>query len=238
MPRGTALITGGAKRIGKAIALALADLGFNIAIHYQSSESDAEAIQGQIQKLGKQCKRFRCNLNDAKEVNALIPAVADQMPDLSVLINNASIFERAGFFDTDEVLFDRHFNVNLRAPFFLSKEFAARVQNGQIINLLDTKITVELTSYFAYSLTKKALWEFTKMAAKELGPDIRVNGVAPGLILPSSDSSVEAFEKMGQKIPLRKTGGPDDIVKAVRYFIENDFITGEVIRVDGGEHLK
>lgn len=140
--------------------------------------------------------------------------------------------------ETDPDLFDRHMQINFKTPFFLSQDFARICKKGLIINMLDTKIHKTLIEYFVYTLSKKVLFEFTQMAAKELGPDIRVNGIAPGLILPAAGMSEKEFEEMGERIPLKQTGSPQDIVQAVGFFMENDFISGEVISVDGGEHLK
>jgi len=236
--KGTALVTGGARRIGRAIALALADNGFNIALHYSSSPVEAEKTAGEIEKKGALCHLFCADFNKMDEVSSLIPSVFERFPDCNLLINNASIFQRARLMNTDEDLFNHHFNINFKTPFFLSRDFTQHASKGHIINILDTKISKNLIEYFVYTLTKKALYEFTLMAAKELGPKIRVNGVSPGLILPSSRQSREDFERMGSKIPLQRTGNTDGVVSAVLFLIENDFITGEVIFVDGGEHLK
>jgi len=236
--KGTALITGGAKRIGRAIALGLADEGFNIALHYSSSPKEAEKTAGEIEGKGVLCHLFRADFNKMDEVFSLIPFVFEKFPDCNLLINNVSIFQRARLMNTDEELFDRHFNINLKTPFFLSRDFAQHSSKGHIINILDTKISKILVEYFVYTLTKKTLYEFTLMAAKELGPKIRVNGVSPGLILPSSEQRKEDFEKMGSRIPLQRTGDPDAVVSAVCFLIESEFITGEVIFVDGGEHLE
>jgi len=233
-----ALITGGAKRVGKAIALSLAEMGYDIALHYRSSKAGAEGAARTIQEKGVTCRLFRADLGDGKDVAGLVPAVCDAFPDLCLLVNNASIFERARLMDTETDLFDRHFSINYRAPFFLSKDFASRCEAGHIINLLDTKISGNPTAYFAYTLTKKGLAEFTLMAARELGPRIRVNGIAPGLILPSFGMSQVEFERLGEHIPLRETGDPVRIVQAVRFLVENPFVTGEILYVDGGEHLK
>ncbi len=232
------LVTGGAKRIGREIALFLAEKGYDIALHFGSSEKEAKEVSGLVAEKGRRCRLFQCDLGDMKAVSSLIPDVRRSFPDLSLLVNNASIFKRARFMETDFDLFDRHFNINFKTPFFLSRDFARLCKTGQIINILDTKISKTLIEYFVYTLSKKALFEFTKMAAKELGPHIRVNGIAPGLILPASDMREKDFEKMGDHIPLQKTGNPQAIIQAVDFLIGNDFVTGETIFVDGGEHLK
>jgi NAD(P)-dependent dehydrogenase (short-subunit alcohol dehydrogenase family) len=234
----TALITGGAKRVGRAIALALAEMKWNIALHYRTSEKEAEALSETIRNTGVECRPFAADLERIEEVTALVPAVREFFQDLNLLINSASIFERIEFFDTDPDILMRFWNVNFRAPFFLTQEFARHCKKGQVINILDTKINRNSIKYFPYSLSKKSLEDFTRMAAETLGPDIRVNGISPGLILPSRHISEADFEKMGERLPLRMTGGPEFIVKTVLFFLENSFITGEVIAVDGGEHLK
>lgn len=232
-----ALITGGAKRIGKAIALALAERGIHIALHYQHSQDASEKTANAIREMGVQCERFQCDLSDLGAVEALIPAVRKKFGCCHLLINNASIFQRAPLLDTPIELMERIIRINLEAPLLLSRSLAAGDREGQIINLLDTKITADHSPYFIYLLTKKALSEATRMAAVELGPKIRVNGIAPGLILPSADSGPEAFERMGQKIPLQSTGDPSVIVRAVLFLLDNPFVTGECLFVDGGEHL-
>jgi NAD(P)-dependent dehydrogenase (short-subunit alcohol dehydrogenase family) len=236
--KGTALITGSGKRIGKFIAIALAEKGFNIALNYHSSVKEAEAIAKEIKSIGVQCQLFQCDFNDFKSVSRLIKKVFDYFPDCNLLINNASIFERARLMDTDHELFDRHINVNFKAPFFLSQDFSRNCEKGQIINIIDTKISATLIKYFIYTLTKKALFEFTRMAAKELGPSIRVNAVSPGLILPSFYQKQEDFDKMSEQIPLKRKGNIEDLFSAIWFLIENPFITGECIFVDGGEHIR
>lgn len=233
-----ALVTGGAKRIGREIVLFLADKGYDIALHYESSEKEAKEVCAFVEKKGRRCGLFQCDLGDMKAVSKLIPEITKTFPDLSLLVNSASIFKRARFMETDPDLFDRYVQINFKTPFFLSQDFARICKKGLIINILDTKIHKTLIQYFIYTLSKKALFEFTRMAAKELGPDIRVNGIAPGLILPAAGMGKKEFEEMGEHIPLKRTGDPQDIARAVEFFIGNPFVTGEVISVDGGEHLK
>lgn len=231
------LITGSSKRLGKSMALSLAKKGYSIALHYHTSQSEAEKTAIEIREHNVECRIYPADLNKPDDVIALIPNVLQDFPDLNLLINNASLFIRSHLIDTDSELFDRIFNVNFKAPFFLTRDFADYCDGGHIINMLDTKVSKNLTAYFVYTLSKKALLEFTKMAAKELGPDIRVNGICPGLILPSVSSSQKEFEKMGLKIPLQSTGDPSSIISAAHFLIDNNYITGETIYIDGGEHL-
>ena len=232
-----ALITGGAQRIGKEIAFFLFKKQFKIALHYNTSKEAAEEIAQYINTNGGECFLFPCDLNDIASTARLIPEVINTFQNCELLINNASIFKRAYLRETDEATFDQQFNVNFKAPLFLSQQFAEQCGTGHIINVLDTKVSRHHTPYFVYSLTKKALFEFTKMAAVELGPEIRVNGICPGLILPSVDSGEEGFKKMAKKIPLKATGNPNYITSAIEFLLENPFITGECIFVDGGENL-
>lgn len=235
--KGTALITGGSRRIGREITLALARQGWRIALHYNRSRGDAETLAGEIDESGGECELFCANLSDTKAAAALVSDVFERCPDCNALINNASIFERMTLLDTEEDFFDRHFNINFKTPFFLTRDFARRCKQGNVINLLDTKITQKFSSYFAYTLTKKALFEFTRMAAKELAPAIRVNGVCPGLILPPPDDDEAYIERMQTRVPMKTRGQPPDIASAVLFLLDNEFITGDCIFVDGGEHL-
>lgn len=233
-----ALITGGAKRIGKAIALHLAENGFDIALHYNTSKADAEALEKEIKSKGQNCILFQCNLSDIKDISILINKVKQSFPSLSLLINNASIFERKSFLETDIDFFESHFNINLKAPFFLSQSFAKSTKEGHIINLLDTNITRDRTKYFIYNLTKKMLSEFTKMAAAELAPNIRVNAIAPGPILPPSNKEKEYLEREIESIPLKRWGSELEILQSIDFLLKNKYLTGQCLFVDGGDHLR
>lgn len=233
----TVLITGAARRIGRHLALDLARSGWHIALHYHGSKAEAESAAEAIRALGVTCTLFACDLGDTSDLTGFIDRVADACPTLDTLINSASIFHRAHLLETPDDLLDRQWAINFRAPFVLIRDFARRVRKGNVINLLDTKITRDHTPYCAYSITKKALHDLTRLAASELGPDIRVNGVAPGLILPSADLSDADFQRMAEKLPLKRPGSPEKIAQAVRFLLDHDYITGQCLLVDGGEHL-
>ncbi|MCK5759896.1 MAG: SDR family oxidoreductase [Candidatus Delongbacteria bacterium] len=235
--RKAVLITGAAKRIGAEIAIELARSGYDIALHYNFSEEEALEAQSMIRKIGVDCRLFKGDLKDKVYLSELIKAVYSSFPNLSVLINNASIFKRASILDTKFELFEELVDVNLKAPYFLIKEFASVCESGNIINILDTKITKNQNVYAAYILTKKALSELTKIAAVEFAPRIRVNGICPGLILPAINESEEYIERLEKKILLQRRGDPKNISSTVKFLLENDFITGEIIQVDGGESL-
>jgi NAD(P)-dependent dehydrogenase (short-subunit alcohol dehydrogenase family) len=202
-----AIVTGGAKRIGRAISLMLADKGYNIALHYNTSEVVAKKLASEIKAKERDCYIFQSDLENYREVVQLIPAVFKCFPETSLLVNNASVFKQAKFVDTIKELYDTHFNVNLRAPFFLTQYFAKMSSAEHIINILDTRIASTSTEHFAYTMTKKALYEFTKMAAKELGPRIRVNSISPGLILPPTGKDESYLQQLSKVIPLKKKGG-------------------------------
>jgi len=232
-----ALITGGAQRIGAAIALALARKGFDIALHYRTSRDAATTVADEIERIGRRCHLVRCDLSVDKDTATLIERADQLLPRLNLLVNNASVFEQASLADTESTDFDRHFNVNLKAPFILMRDFSRAGRTGHIINMLDTRIAKSDGSHMAYTLSKKALFELTKMAAKELGPAIRVNGVSPGLILPPRDQGEEYLREKSTRIPLQRPGDTGGLISAILFLIDNPFVTGECIFVDGGEHL-
>ncbi len=232
-----ALVTGGAKRIGRAVALALAEDGFDVAVHYGRSEAEARETCAAIRERGRDAEAFPCDLADAEAVAGLVPAVAARMPGLALLVNNASLFEPGSLRDLDLAQYERTMAINLRAPLILARDFAARAAAGQIINLLDQRVTHDDPRFFAYTVTKKALAAVTAMAAKELGPAIRVNGICPGPILPPPGKGKEYLEKVAAGLPLERPGGPADVVEAVRYLVRAAYVTGELLFVDGGEHL-
>lgn len=157
--------------------------------------------------------------------------------DLEVLVNNASIFEPATIKNTEIELFDRHLAVNLKAPFFLIRDFARFVGTGNIINIIDTRMSKNDYTYAAYTLAKKSLADLTSMAALELAPDIRVNGIAPGFILAPEEASHDYLDKLKQKLPMCQQGNVKQICQAMIYLLENDFVTGQLLFVDGGQHL-
>jgi len=232
------LITGAAKRIGAEIAIELAKFGYDIALHYDSSEADAIITQNKIKNLGRDCKLFKGNLKDKKFLSELIKSVYSAFPNLSVLINNASIFKRATISNTEYELFEELVDINLKAPFFLIKDFANVCGLGNVINILDTKITKDQNVYAAYILSRKALADLTQIAAKEFAPNIRINGIAPGLILPATNESDEYVKRLKNNIPLERKGNTKNVTDTVKFLLDNDFISGDIIFVDGGEKLK
>ncbi len=234
---GTAVVTGASKRIGQAIALMLAGWGYKIALHYNHSQKKAQSTAGQIEKLGTECELFDCDLANEQEVSKLMSRIYKKFPDLNLLVNSASIFKKSKFEIKDLKLFNDHFAVNLKAPFILSCEFYRLCKKGQIINLLDTNIVKNKTGHAAYLLTKKSLADMTKLAAIEFAPHIRVNGIAPGLILPPRGETSRYLDRMADGIPLRRKGDVSYITQSVKFLLENDYLTGQFLFIDGGEHL-
>ena len=233
----TVLVTGAAKRLGQVIALDLAKKGFNIALHYHQSKVDAAKTAQQIYKMGGRCELFSCDLSDSKSTGRLIAEVYKSFPGLNLLINSASIFVPNTFGARDLSLFDAHWDINFKAPYILSCEFARILKKGQIINFIDTNVVKFQSRYQDYLLTKKALAEFTKMAAVSWGPHIRVNGIAPGMILPSVNQQKDDRALRAKKIPLQKVGHPQNILDTVDFLLKNTYLTGQIIAVDGGEQL-
>ena len=233
----TALVTGGAKRIGKAVCLALANRGLNIALHYGKSFEAAQQTADEVREHGVTCELFQCDMKDLGQVARLIPSVFNSLGDCQILINSASLFLRGTFQETSLSILEDNLTINFKAPFLLTQQFSEYAGKGLIINMLDTKITRSSETFFAYTLSKKLLFELTRMSAKVLGPDIRENGICPGIILPSSQTSDEMLHHMIERLPLEKKGSPGHIVQAVNYLIENDFVTGDCLFVDGGQSL-
>jgi pteridine reductase len=235
----TALITGGAKRVGRAITEHLADKGWNVIIHYNRSAEDAiTLVQDLSTKYPKQLfSSVTANLANSHEVVSLIPNIVGKRGPFDLLVNNASVFDKAYFKATSEELFDKQIDVNFKSPFFLMRDFAKACKKGNIINFVDTRITTNKSDYSAYSLSKKALWEATKMAALEFAPKIRVNAIAPGVTLAPEGEGEEYLQKLAQNIPMKKPGGIPPILNSVDYILGNDHLTGQLLFADGGENL-
>lgn len=233
---GAALVTGGAKRLGREIALRLAQQGYDIALHYNHSKQAAQQTAADIEALGTQCSIFQADLADTDQCGALIEQAKQAYPDLRVLINNASVFDRGPFMNSDKALYDAQHNINVIAPIFLTQAFARGGQQGYVVNMIDASVAKNSHSYFFYLLSKKSLLEFTKMAAAELAPHIRVNGVCPGYVLPAPEFGDEYKVKLEAQLPMQKVATPDEVARAVAALIEMN-VTGQIIYVDGGESL-
>ncbi|WP_209319744.1 SDR family oxidoreductase [Ancylomarina longa] len=239
MNQKSALITGAAKRIGKSIALHLAANGYGIAIHYNQSKKSALALQAELQDRYPQqkFKIFQCDLGDTNQLENFIDRVMQHFDSLTVLVNNASVFEPGRLRETSVQLLNNQLDVNLKAPFILSRDYAMNNKYGNIINLLDTRITSNNSSYAAYSLSKVALSYFTKMAALEFAPNIRVNAIALGATLAPEGMGIEYLNSLAAKTPMKITGGIEPILQSLDYILTNDNLTGQILFCDGGEQL-
>jgi len=235
--KGTALVTGAAKRIGAHVALHLARAGYQIALHYHHSKPEAMSTAQAIYKTGVRCELFSCDLADEAQTRKLAPQVFKAFPNLNVLVNSASIFIPTKFGAADLTLFKTHWDINFKAPYILTCEFARLVKRGQVINFIDANVAKYKTNYADYLMTKKALLEFTKMAAVQWGPRIRVNGISPGMILAPVNNQPDDRLKRARQIPLQKTGKPANILQSVQFLLENDYLTGQIITNDGGQNL-
>ncbi len=237
MSKGTALVTGGAVRLGKVFSNALAEAGYNIAIHYNSSNQTASDTAELCRQTGVECDIFQFDFNQPDDVGELITCVYKRFPDLNVLINSASVYDQATMMDTTEELLEKQFKVNLMAPYFLTKAFAKQCKTGSVINIIDNKIAFNQYQYSAYLLSKKSLAEFTKLAALELAPAVRVNALAPGVVLPASERTQDYIDWRVKGIPVQRQGTAENITQALHYLLDNEFICGQILTVDGGESL-
>lgn len=236
--RGTALVTGAAKRIGRTLSLELAKAGFDVAVHHGASGDEARALVGEIEALGRRSAALHAELADPEQVRPLVTRAADAIGPVTLLVNNASVFleDRIGTF-TDES-WAAQIGVNLQAPLILAQAFARQAPGGSsIINVLDQRVLKPTPQFFSYSISKAALWFATRTMAQELAPDIRVNAVAPGPTLPSIHQRPEDFEAEARNIPLMRRSTPEDIAQAVLYLVDARSTTGQMITVDGGQHL-
>jgi len=235
----TALITGAAKRVGRKVALHLAAKGWNLALHYNTSEKAANKLIIELQKNypDQEFVLFQSNLQNPFAVESLIPEVLRVFGQLDLLVNNAAVFEGSTIFETHFDLLDRLMMINYRTPFLLIRDFARQIGKGVIVNFVDTRVANSKSDYAAYSLSKKALWELTKMAALEFAPYIRVNAIAPGATLPPEDKDESYLWLIAKKTPMQKPSGIEPILKSLDYILENDHLTGQLLFCDGGENL-
>ena len=235
----TAFITGASRRIGRVLAEYLAENGWNVVIHYNSSEAEALELSGLLKKRfpGQYFRTVEANLANRSEVEALIPQQVSETGEFQLLINNASLFNRGFIKETGYQLYTEQMDVNLRAPFFLMRDFALHCKKGNIINITDTRITTNKSDYAAYSLSKKALWEITKMAAVEFAPDIRVNAIAPGVTLAPEGKGEDYLWRLSKNLPMQEPTGLEPVIRSVEYILKNNQLTGQLLFADGGENL-
>jgi NAD(P)-dependent dehydrogenase (short-subunit alcohol dehydrogenase family) len=239
MPR-TVLITGAAKRIGRAVALDLAGNGYDVALHCHHSRQDAEQLADEIRALGQRACVLSADLAREEDTHRLVGEAQAVLGAIGVLVNNASTFEYDDVLTATRDGWDLHMEANLRAPFVLSQEFAKRLPDdakGLIINLIDQRVWNLNPHFITYTLSKAGLWTLTQTLALALAPKIRVNAIGPGPALPSTRQTQDIFDQQCSKTPLKVGTNPQEICDAVRFFLAAPAITGQMLALDGGQHL-
>jgi NAD(P)-dependent dehydrogenase (short-subunit alcohol dehydrogenase family) len=238
--RGAALVTGGARRIGRVLAAVAAEAGYDVALHARTLDDDAEAAAGEVRGHGRKAALMACDLRKESETVALVGQAEAELGPVTLLVNCASVFERDAFADMNRASWDLHMETNLRAPLVLAQAFARRLpadRDGLIVNVLDQRVLRPTADFFSYSLSKMALWDATRMLAQALGPRIRVNGIGPGPTLASIHQDAEAFAAEARATLLRRAVDPAEVGAALRYLIDARAVTGQMIAVDSGQHL-
>ena len=245
----TALVTGAGKRLGRAMALYLAGRGHDVAVHYASSAQEAEAVVAEIRAMGRKAQAFQADLLDEAQVQALVPAVTAALGPLTVLVNNASIFEYDRIDTATRQGWDRHIESNLRAPYVLTQAFARQcppartdtngepLAQGLVINMIDQRILKLTPEFSTYTIAKMGLWALTQTAAQGLAPHVRVNGIGPGPTLRGARQTEDHFARQRVATVLGRGADPADITAALGFFLDSPGVTGQFIAVDGGQHL-
>ena len=236
----TVLITGAARRIGRALALDFAAQGWNVGVHYASSKEDAVKLADEIIRSGGRAAALQADLNNLTAAQNLIPACEAELGTLSCLINNASRFERDSVLGMSEDGWNAHQHVNLRAPVFLAKAFADALPEGHcgnVINIIDQRVWRLTPEFFSYTLSKSALWTATQTMAQALAPRIRVNAIGPGPTLPSKRQNAASFSRQQKSVLLQRGPELDEICAAARFIVQTPSMTGQMIALDGGQHL-
>lgn len=239
-PKGTALVTGAGRRIGRAIARELAGRGWSVAVHHNASADDACSLVNEIVADGGRAVSVNADLARQGDVETLIGRAANVLGPVRCLVNNASLFECDSVESVTPESWDRHMTVNLRAPFFLTQAFARALPAdcpGNVINILDERVWNLTPHFITYTLSKSGLWTLTRTLAMALAPRIRVNGIGPGPILPSIHQTEEGFRRQWESQPLRRPIAPEEIAHAVAFILDSPSMTGQMIALDGGQHL-
>jgi pteridine reductase len=236
-----AFVTGSARRLGREIALALAKAGADIAIHHFESTDAPQQTAEELREIGVQAKVFKADLRDPGEIERLFTDVEAAFHRLDVLVNSAATFEYKPVLEITPEDWDRVLDLNLRAAFFCSQRAASamtRVGGGSIVNLADVAAFQPWPGYATHSISKAGLVMMTRVLARGLAPDIRVNAVAPGTVLPPDDTDPKERDRLAKMTALGRLGTPEDVTRAVLFLIDSDYITGETINVDGGKALR
>jgi pteridine reductase len=233
----TALVTGAARRIGRAVSFALAASGANVVIHYSRSARAAEALAAELATLGVRTHTVQADLAVPEQAEVLVARARELAGPIDLLVNNASVFEPEALEAATLERLIQNVTVNSWAPFVLTRALARQHGRGKVVNLLDTRVAGLDLAHAGYILSKHALAVFTRMSAVAFAPGLLVNAVAPGLILPPSGQDETYLARLARDLPLKRHGAPEDVARAVVFLLESDFITGQVVFVDGGGHL-
>jgi len=239
-PRGAALVTGAARRIGRVLALNCAEAGYDVALHCRVIDDDAESVAAEIRALGRRAALFTRDLRKESETAPLVGEAEAELGPVNLLVNSASVFEEDAFASMNRHSWDLHMETNLRGPLVLAQAFARRItgeRQGLIVNILDQRVLRTQPAFFSYSLSKAALWEATRMMALALAPRVRVNGIGPGPVLASIHQTADDFAEEAASTPLARAVDPREIAQALRYLIDAPSVTGQMIAIDSGQHL-
>jgi NAD(P)-dependent dehydrogenase (short-subunit alcohol dehydrogenase family) len=235
---GVALVTGAARRIGRALALEAAAAGHDVAVHYRGSREEAHAVADEIRAAGRRAHCLPADLGSAREAHDLLPRAVDALGPVTLLVNNASLFLDDSIGSLTDETWAAHIDANLRAPVLLAQAFAAQPgAQGLIVNLIDQRVWKPNPLFFSYTVSKAGLWAATRTLAQALAPRIRVNGIGPGPTLPSIHQTADDFAAEARHTLLQRRATPDELRAALRFFIESPSVTGQMIAVDGGQHL-